>query len=131
MSCLVYMYFNYTSYVYNEFIYCIHICRTASSRLKFVIFLTVNINVFFCQDLSFMFTWKNGTWIIHGGTRKITVFFSTFYGVNSNFYCVGSKNYCSHHNFYCVASKNKINVHTVIFIVYELSKCGFFRTDAL
>ena len=35
---------------------------------------------------------KNGTWIIHGGTRKITVCCSTFYGGNSNFYCVGSKN---------------------------------------
>ena len=42
---------------------------------------------------------KNGTWIIHGSTKKITVCSSTFYGVNSNFYCVGSKNNCSHRNF--------------------------------
>ena len=50
---------------------------------------------------------KNGTliidgdtWIIHDGTRKITVCFSEFYGVNSNFYNVDSKNYCSHHKMY-------------------------------
>ena len=29
---------------------------------------------------------KNGIWLITGGTRKITVCSSTFYGVNSNFY---------------------------------------------
>ena len=33
---------------------------------------------------------KNGTWIIHGGTGKITVCSRIFYGVNSNFYYVGS-----------------------------------------
>ena len=31
-------------------------------------------------------TRQSGTWIIHGGTRKITVCSSTFYDVNSNFY---------------------------------------------
>ena len=43
---------------------------------------------------------KNGIWIITGGIQKITVCFSTFYGVNSNFYGVGSKNYCSHRKMY-------------------------------
>ena len=33
---------------------------------------------------------KNGIWTTTGGTRKITVFSSTFYGVNSNFYAVHS-----------------------------------------
>ena len=36
---------------------------------------------------------KNGIWIIHGGSGKITVCSSTFYGVNSNFSCRHSKNY--------------------------------------
>ena len=51
--------------------------------------------------------WKNGiriihgdTLVIHGGTWKITVCSSTFNGVNSYFYCVGSKNYCSRRKMY-------------------------------
>ena len=43
---------------------------------------------------------KNGTRIIHGGARKITVCSSTFYGVHSNVYCVGSKNCFSHRKTY-------------------------------
>ena len=36
---------------------------------------------------------KNGTRIIHGGTRKTTVCSSTFYAVNSKFDYRNSKNY--------------------------------------
>ena len=43
---------------------------------------------------------KNGTWIIHGGTRKITMCSSTFYGVNSNFRCRHTKNYYTHRKIY-------------------------------
>ena len=35
----------------------------------------------------------NGIWIIHVGSRKITVCSSTFYGVNSNSWYRHSKNY--------------------------------------
>ena len=44
------------------------------------------------------------TWIIHGGSRKMTACFSTFYGVKSNFRCRHSKNYCSNFLFYKLLS---------------------------
>ena len=52
---------------------------------------------------------KNGTWIIHGDAGKITVYSSTFYGVNSNFYFVknyGMFPYNLRCNFCCRRSKN-------------------------
>ena len=55
---------------------------------------------------------KNGIWIIHSGTRKITLCSSTFYGVNSNIIHGGSRKVtmCSN-TFYVVAAK--ITVDTV------------------
>ena len=56
------------------------------------------------EGISFylQYTRKNGfriitgdVWIITGGTRKIMVCFTALYGVNSDFYGVGSKNYSS------------------------------------
>ena len=51
---------------------------------------------------------RNGIWIITGGTRKITVYFSTFYGVNSNSCNQHRENYCSHRNF-SSATSNYLN----------------------
>ena len=68
-----------------------------------------------------MTTRKKGHLEIHGGSRKIKVCSSTFYGVNSNFYCGGSKNYYSHrtrtHRNFSSATMNYLSA---VFFVYGL-----------
>ena len=61
---------------------------------------------------------KNGIWIIHGGTRKITVCSSKFYGVNSNFCCHTVKSTGT----YCNFSSTTMNYTTAVFCVQQPRK---------
>ena len=86
---------------------------------KFILHLKYALNLFYSQPIireyliwlqtgPFTLHAKNGIWIIHGGTRKITVCSSTFYGVNSNFFCHTVKFAGMHCNF-CSATMNYPN----------------------
>ena len=58
-------------------------------------------------------------WIIHGGTRKITMCSSTFYGVTSNFCCHTVKCTVTHCNF----SSATMNYSNAVFCVFVKKKC--------
>ena len=58
---------------------------------------------------------QKGIWIIHRGTRKIIVYYSTFYGVKSNFRCHTVKCTGAHCNF----SSATMNYPNAVFCVYS------------